>query len=172
MNTLQGKRGKALENLIDYANNQYKSKGLARVDKVPTPWNVSFDRRTGRVFRAFPEKKGTVDYIGVSHGKPIAFDAKSTKIKTSFPLKNIQEHQIRYLQDYEEQGGISFFIVEFEPLKEIYLITINQAAEWWVQSKRGGRKSIPYKYFKDECIRITSGNGIAIDYLEGLKQVQ
>lgn len=165
----QGKRGKALENLVDYTNNQYLSKGLARIDKVPTPWNVSYNPRK-RINQAFPEKKGTVDYIGVSQGKPIAFDAKSNKVKTNFPLHNIHEHQIRFLQDFQEQGGLSFFIVEFEPLKEIYLIMIDQVNEWWVDSMRGGRKSIPYDYFKDNCPLIKSGDGIALDYLGCLKE--
>lgn len=160
----QGKRGKALENLIDYTNDIYARKGLARIDKVPTPWNVRYNPRK-RINVAFPEKKGTVDYVGVSKGKSIAFDAKSTKIKTSFPLKNIHEHQVKYLQDHQEQGGISFIIVEFESLQELYLLTFNQLYSWWVDSFRGGRKSIPYQYFKDNCNLIKSGSGVAADYL-------
>src|SRR5690625_8018006 len=107
----QANRGKRLEDLIEYSNTIYKQKGQALIDKVPTPWSVSYDRKTKRVYRAFPQKKGTVDFIGISHGRSIAFDAKNTNIRTSFPLKNVEEHQLNYLINHQDQGGISFIIV-------------------------------------------------------------
>lgn len=165
----QGKRGKGLEQKIVWTNGIYKKKGWALVHKEPTPWNVSYDKRTGRVYRAFPQEKGTVDFIGVSKGKPIAFDAKSTKEETRFPLNNVKEHQVEYLKHHQEQGGISFLIVEFETLGEIYLLEFDQLYEWWVNSYRGGRKSIPYSYFKDECKRIYAKRGVAVDYLKVLE---
>jgi recombination protein U len=33
-------RGKSLEDLINYANQQYLVKGVALVQKIPTPWTV------------------------------------------------------------------------------------------------------------------------------------
>lgn len=163
------KNGQALENTIEYTNNLYRSKGKALIHKEPTPWNVSYNPRK-RINVAFPEKKGTVDFKGVSEGRPIAFDAKSTKNKTSFPLKNVQDHQIKYLDDHQNHGGISFFIVEFEMFKETYFITFDQLHSWWIGSKRGSRKSIPYQYFKDECDLIRSRNGVSLDYLEHISK--
>src|SRR5699024_2486642 len=121
----KGKRGQALENLIEYSNKSYRQKGWAVIDKVPTPWTVYYDKRTGRVVRAFPKEKGTVDFLGVSHGRGIAFDAKSTNNTTRFPLDNVKEHQLQYLLDYQEQGGIAFLIVEFAKLREIYYLKID-----------------------------------------------
>lgn len=164
----QANRGKQLEDLIEHTNRLYKQKGQALIDKVPTPWSVSYDRRTKRVFKAFPQKKGTVDFIGISHGTSIAFDAKSTNIRTSFPLSNIQDHQVEYLKKHQDQGGKSFFVIEFEKLGETFILTFDQLHEWWKQSKNGGRKSIPYSFFNTECDRIKSRNGIPLDYLSGV----
>lgn len=165
----QGKRGKALEQKIEHTNKVYQKKGWALVHKEPTPWNVSYDRKTGRVYRAFPKEKGTVDFIGVSHGRPIAFDAKNTKEKTRFPLSNVKEHQVEYLRNHQDQGGISFLIVEFEKLGETYLLKFDQLYKWWIDAKRGGRKSIPYSFFNVECERILPKRGVAVDYLKALE---
>jgi recombination protein U len=162
----QGKRGQALEECIIQSNKTYKLKGLALVDKVPTPWTVHYDKRTGRVIRAFPREKGTVDFVGISHGRGIAFDAKSTKETTRFPLKNIEQHQIDYLLQHKDQGGISFFIIDFSKKDERYYVPIEKMAEWWEDQFKGGRKSIPYEWFYLNCERIMTGNGAVINYLK------
>lgn len=161
-----GKRGKALENLIDYSNNQYRLKGIARIDKIPTNWNVFYDKRTKRVRNAFPEKKGTVDYIGVCKGVAVAFDAKNTKNKTSFPLGNIQEHQFQYLSDFEEFGGVGFILVSFEKHDRYFVLNFDDLSKWWMNATKGGRKSIPYDYFDNQCFEVKSENGVALNYLK------
>lgn len=160
-----GKRGMVLENTIEYSNQIYKNKGRALIDKVPTPWNVHYNKKTGRVIRAFPQKKGTVDFIGVSRGRAIAFDAKSTKVKTRFPLDNIEQHQVNYLIQHQAQGGISFFIIYFEAHREAYYLTIDKLVKWWEAQFKGGRKSIPYEWFVLHTEPIKAGNGVPLDYL-------
>jgi len=165
----QANRGKRLEDLIEYSNTIYKQKGQALIDKVPTPWSVSYDRKTKRVYRAFPQKKGTVDFIGISHGRSIAFDAKNTNIRTSFPLKNVEEHQLNYLINHQDQGGISFIIVSFAKHNEHYILMIDDLKRWWDGQFNGGRKSIPYEWFVMNCNLIKSRNGIPLDYISVLK---
>lgn len=164
----QGKRGKALENTIDYTNSIYRSKRLARIDKVPTPWNVQYDRKRGRVRNAFPQKKSTVDFVGISRGHFIGFDAKSTNNKTSFPLKNVEQHQVDFLHDIHIQGGIAFLLVEFAVHQEVYYIHYEEFCEWWVEQFRGGRKSIPLDWFRENCVRVTSSRGVPLDYLKAI----
>jgi len=161
-----GKRGVTLENMIEYTNNIYRTKGWGLIDKVPTPWNVHYDKRTGRVIKAFPKKKGIVDFMGVSHGRSIAFDAKSTNERSRFPLRNIEQHQMDYLAEHQDQGGISFFIVGFAKLDEYYYLSIEQALDWWKKMNQGGRKSIPYNWFLFNCDLIHSENGVPLDYLK------
>lgn len=168
-NISYGKRGMILEELIEYTNTLYKNKGLALVDKVPTDWVVHYDKRRRKVINAYPKEKGTVDFVGVSHGRSIAFDTKSTAIKTSFPLNNITQGQIDYLKNHKDQGGISFFIIEFSKQDEHYFLPIEKANEWWENMLRGSRKSIPYEWFLINCDLIQSGHGVPLDYLKQCK---
>ena len=81
LNVNYANRGKSLESLINYANQQYLSKRVALVRHIPTDWTVI--RRGKQIISAFPAQKSTVDYIGITsfNGEivPLAFDAKQCK---------------------------------------------------------------------------------------------
>lgn len=168
----QGKRGAALENAIEQTNAIYKRRGWALIDKVPTPWVVHYNKQSKKVQNAFPGKKSTVDFIGISQGRSIAFDTKNTNNKTSFPLSNVEEHQVAYLLNHLDQGGISFFIISFGILGKVFYVPINDFNEWWVSAKDGGRKSIPYEWFNVHCDVIEPGNGVTLDYIKCCNTLQ
>lgn len=157
-------RGQSFERLIEATNNQYYHKGQATIQKVPVPWKVFYDRKTKRS-RAIPEKKSTVDFIGIVNGRGIAFDAKSTREHTRFPLSNISEHQFKFLKRWKDNGGISFILVEFAKKQEVYMLPFAMLETWWEKAQNGGRKSIPYDYFLMHCDLVKSKNGILLDYL-------
>lgn len=159
-------RGKALERLIDLTNRAYKNRNVAVVDKVPTPWTVRYNRQRSRVINAWPEKPSTVDFIGAAQGRPIAFEAKSTRERTRFPLDMIQPHQIDYLRRFHETGGVAFLIVSFEKLDEIYYVPILSLEKYIEAAEDGGRKSIPIGDFRTNFPRIRSKDGYAVHYLE------
>jgi recombination protein U len=158
--------GKYFEDWIDFANQQYKSKGLAVINKIPTPWVVqrkySPYKKTYEIATAFPEKKSTVDFGGTSQNLSIWFDAKVTKNKTSFPLVNIHKHQIEYLESVREQGGKAFFLIHSEALERTWLIWITQLLDF---IKAETRKSIPFQWLDTHCSQVKSRNGIVLDYL-------
>lgn len=162
----QANRGRALEELIMAANAQYLSKGIAVVQKVPTPWQVI--RQGPRIVSAFPERKSTVDFVGITCGRAIAFDAKSTLTKTRFPLDNIEPHQFEFLRSWDRHGGIAFVLMEFAAREEFYVAAFGQLREWWEERERGGRKSVPYDVVREECRRVTAGRGVVLDYLQGV----
>lgn len=153
----------AFEYLVEMTNNQYALKGIATIQKVATPWKVI--RRGKKIVSAFPEEKSTVDFIGVFNGRAIAFDAKSTRVNTRFDLSNLEDHQFEFLKRWKDNGGISFLLVEFASLREIYILPFRHLEAWWNEAKRGGRKSIPYNFFMMECDLVKGKNGILLDYL-------
>lgn len=165
-------RGQSLEMLVDYTNEQYRQKGIAVISKVPTPWKVNYDRRTGKVRYAFPDKNHPkwVDYIGHANGIPIAFDAKMTRVETRFDLKNIEKHQMEFLRDWSVKG-LSFLLIEFAKIGEIYAVPFEWVAGWWTAAKWGGRKSIPYDDFNREWI-VTQGRGVVLDYLATMEKMR
>ena len=104
----RGLRGSTLEDLINRTNERYDELDLALIQKIPTPITpVQIDKERRHITLAYFDKISTVDYIGSVQGIPVCFDAKECSADT-FPLQNIHEHQMRFMEKYEKQGGVSF----------------------------------------------------------------
>jgi recombination protein U len=101
-------------------------------------------------------KKSTVDFLGCygPKGKGIAFDAKQTNSKTSFPLSSIHQHQFDFLRYFSDVGGDAYLFIQFvyhmDPDK-FYMTPIEFVTPYWQGDKK--RKSIPYSEFKEDWIR-------------------
>lgn len=102
----RGLRGSTLEELINYTNEYYKEKGLALVQKIPTPITpIKIDKESSQITLAYFEKDSTVDYIGVCQGVPICFDAKECS-KDVFSLQNIHDHQLEFMETLRNRRGL------------------------------------------------------------------
>lgn len=161
-------RGMNLENDINLSNEWYTEQGLALITKRPTPINiVKVDYSRGaRITDAYFEKQSTTDYNGVYKGKYLDFEAKNTKSKTSFPLSNIEAHQILHLKRVIGQGGIAFFIIQFQTRNEVYLLDASFVIHFW---EHGERKSIPYETFQKDGILIKQGYNPRLYYLDAVE---
>lgn len=157
------KIGQAFENLIDYTNQVYKNQGRALINKRPTPVKVTKSKGT-QVLRGYFESKSTVDYDGVYRGKPIYFEAKTVGQKR-LPLDTVADHQVKYLNDTEKQGAISFLIAELRKTKDIFIIPNNMLQKYIKAAENGGRKSIPLDDLEVYAFLAKSGNGAPLDYL-------
>lgn len=168
----RGKHGKQLEMLLDRTNIQYANKGTADIKKVPTPTTVfKYDAKTGRIRDGVYSKGEWVDYVGLAgNGRAVAFDAKETKVKTSFPLMdNLAEHQYTFLKSWHEKGAYTFLLVAFVDVAyEIYLVPFSMIDQYYQGALNGERKSIPYKEIAANCMRVESGNGVILHYLKEL----
>jgi recombination protein U len=148
--------GKAFEDLINYAiAMELQRSAGALVFKVPTPWKVQrrFNPYTGKkeIISAFPESKSTVDYIGMFRGRGLAFEAKSTENKSSFPLSNIEQHQLDFLSEWQQRGGISFLLIHFTLYNRTFFIKFDQIAAFEQVNKR---RSIPLEWFVEYAIEL------------------
>lgn len=156
--------GKQLERLLDMTNNQYRNEGVADIRKVPTP--VSIKGNNKGVITGHVTKGEWVDYVGIYDGRAIVFDAKETSSATSFPLVNISDHQYELLQSWHQKGAAAFLIVQFtKKFEEIYILQFADLEEWWKRAQEGGRKSIPHKFFVENCRLVKSEGGFVLDYL-------
>lgn len=158
-------RGQDLENLLIRTNMQISAKGWGTIEKVNPP--VTIFRKERGIIKNGVMKKSTIDFMGHYKGRPVAFDAKETAIKTSFPLKNIEEHQARFLSEWHRTGGAAFLIVEFSSLKRYFYLSYTELAEHLETARKGGRKSIKLEDFKHE---LRTGRGLIIDYLKPLEE--
>ena len=162
-------RGMDLESDINLSNEWYREQDIAVITKRPTPINiVKVDYSRGaRITDAYFEKQSTTDYNGVYKGRYIDFEAKNTKSKTSFPLSNIEQHQIDHLKRVIRHGGIAFFIIQFQSRQEVYLLDASFVINFW---ENGERKSIPYDVFLNDGILIKQGYSPRLYYIDAIEK--
>lgn len=161
--------GMTLESDIDLTNQYYLSHQIAVIHKKPTPIqvvNVSYPARNkAKIVEAYYRTPSTTDFNGLYKGRYIDFDAKETNSKTSFPLSNVHEHQINHLSDVDAHDGIAFLIIGWSQYNEYYILFFKDLISFWQASKQGGRKSIPYTFFKENCHQIPFSYEPRLDYL-------
>ena len=165
----RGLRGSTLEELINRTNELYLEKGLALIQKVPTPITpIKIDKDSRHITLAYFEQKSTVDYIGVVQGIPVCFDAKECTIDT-FALQNIHPHQVEFMIQFEKQGGIAFLILFFSMRNELFYLPYRHMMRFWNRAQEGGRKSFRYMEL-DQDYYIHPQGGILVPYLETLQR--
>ncbi|MBO6214665.1 MAG: Holliday junction resolvase RecU [Lachnospiraceae bacterium] len=161
----RGLRGSTFEELINQTNTYYRDEGLALVQKIPTPITpIDIDKKTRHITLAYFDQKSTVDYIGVVQGIPICFDAKECDTDT-FPLANIHEHQMLFMEDFGNQGGIAFFLLYFTHRQRLYYLTFEEALTYWNRRAEGGRKSFRIEELSEEYF-FDIKKGFLVPYLD------
>ncbi|GLC82955.1 Holliday junction resolvase RecU [Lacrimispora brassicae] len=161
----RGLRGSTLEDLINRSNDSYREKGLALIQKIPTPITpISIDKESRHITLAYFDQKSTVDYIGAVQGIPVCFDAKECSACT-FPLQNIHPHQVAFMEEFESQGGIAFIILSYTQKDEMYYLPLDHLKGFWNRMEEGGRKSFTYEEV-DKAWRIRRFRDIFVHYLE------
>lgn len=137
----RGLRGSSLEEFINQTNEYYRGEGLALIQKIPTPITpIEIEKSTRHITLAYFDQKSTVDYIGAVQGVPVCFDAKEC-VTTTFPLQNIHAHQMEFMEDFERQEGIAFFLIYFSKEELYYYLRFEEALIYWNRAMTGGRKS-------------------------------
>lgn len=165
----RGLRGQALEEMINRTNEKYADAGLALIQKVPTPITpIKIDKESHQITLAYFEQKSTVDYIGAVQGLPVCFDAKECATDT-FALQNIHAHQVTFMEKFEKQGGISFFLIYYTHKDVLYYLPLQMLLFFWNRAKEGGRKSFRYEELNPEYI-LPHRHGILVPYLDILQK--
>ena len=165
----RGLRGSTLEEFINHSNERYSEMGLALMQKIPTPITpVRMDKDHRQITLAYFDKASTVDYIGAVQGIPVCFDAKECNVDT-FPLQNVHEHQMNFMEKFERQGGIAFFLIYFSADNVFYYLTLRKLKEFWKRMEDGGRKSFRREEL-DEEFYLFGKNGFLVPYLEGIQK--
>lgn len=164
----RGLRGSTLEELINMTNEIYRNSKLGLVQKIPTPITpVKIDKEKGNISLAYFEKDSTVDYIGVVQGVPICFDAKECASDT-FNLRNIHEHQIEFMKEFEQQKGISFLIIMFTGRNEFYYLRLKELLAYLDRADHGHARNFKYDELEDRFF-IRARQGAPVHYIEPLQ---
>lgn len=159
-------RGRNLEELIMYANDQYRKQKLAVIDKVPTEW-LPTRGKSGKIVGAKVTKKSIVDFTGHAKGIPIAFDAKHTK-EHNIRWDELQPHQAEFLSDWQLTGGTSFILVSFN-MQYFFAVPWQfwkAGLDNWLDT---GTKPTVYVHEIPVEWNIPLGGHIVLNYLKALK---
>ena len=169
MKGLRGLRGSVLEEMINQTNSIYRERGLACVQKIPTPITpIEMDKKSHHITLAYFDQKSTVDYIGAVQGIPVCFDAKECAIDT-FALQNIHQHQVDFMTDFEKQDGIAFFLIYYTERDFFYYLPLRHLIPFWNRMLEGGRKSFRMEEL-DMSFKLPVRPGIPVPYLDMMKR--
>ncbi len=161
----RGLRGSTLEEMINRTNEKYREKNLALIQKIPTPITpMKIDQEHRHITLAYFEQKSTVDYIGVIQGLPVCFDAKESAQMT-FALQNIHSHQVEFMQAFEKQEGIAFFLIYYTAENIYYYLPFRNFLPFWERAQSGGRKSFRFDEL-DKTYILPQKQGVLVPYLE------
>lgn len=165
----RGLRGSTLEDMINRTNERYLEKGLALIQKIPTPITpVKMDKEHRQITLAYFEQRSTVDYIGAVQGIPICFDAKEC-VADTFPLQNIHEHQVKFMDAFENQGGIAFLLIYYSAKNILYYMRFEEVSGFWNRAVGGGRKSFRFDELDPRFFLALKG-GCFIPYLDAVNR--
>lgn len=166
-------RGMRFEEAINESNEYYLHRGLAVIHKKPTPVQivqVDYPKRSAAVIKeAYFKEASTTDYNGVYQGYYIDFEAKETKNKTSFPLKNLHAHQIEHMRGCLKHKGLCFVLLWFSSLNRCFFIDSHYIVHYWEQQE-SAKKSISLADIEEIGIEIIPGVAPRIPYLQAVSQ--
>lgn len=161
-------RGMDLETIINEACTYYIENNLAIIYKKPTPIGiVDVDYKNGAIInKAYFKEPSTLDYNGIYKGKYIEFDAKECHSKTSFPLNNIHEHQIKHIARILNHGGYVFLIIS---MNNNYFLFKGEELINFINNNK--RKSIPYSLIEAKGYTLTYKYHIGLDFIKGIEEI-
>lgn len=143
-------RGLKFEARVEKKCQEYHDKELALIHKVPTEFKII--RNGATIVKAFPVAKSNfVDFLGICNGNPISIECKETKNKTSFPLSNISDYQLKFIDQWIELGGKAFLLLNFEIHKKVFLVEGRKLLDY---IDGLDAKSIKYEWFLENTIHL------------------
>ncbi len=166
----RGLRGSTLEELINRSNERYLEENLALIQKIPTPITpINIEKETRHITLAYFDQKSTVDYIGVVQGIPVCFDAKECAFDT-FALENIHPHQVAFMDSFEQQDGVAFFLIYYTSKNLFYYLPFRHLKKFWDRAQEGGRKSFRFDELDLSYVIDTTNSQVLIPYLDAIQK--
>ncbi|MDN6288869.1 MAG: Holliday junction resolvase RecU [Tetragenococcus koreensis] len=153
---LMAKRnGERFEHLLDVMCAQYRSRGLACIQKTPEPMKpIRAINRNKGLYQAVFTKKAQPDYSGtLNNGKSIVFEAKHTDT-SNLPCNRINSAQVRDLNAHSKLGALTYIVISFS-MKNFYVVPWKK---WQELLKSTGKKSLNQKDLVE--FEISTKNGL------------
>ena len=86
-----------------------------------------------------------------------------------FALQNIHEHQVRFMENFEKQGGVAFFLISYTHRDVFYYLPFEIFKFFWDRAQEGGKKSFLYEELNPDYI-LPRKHGLFVPYLDILSK--
>ena len=150
----RGLRGSTLEEFINHSNERYSEMGLALMQKIPTPITpvrMDKDHRQITLFRIKTDRDSL-------HCSDIVY-------RTCFVEIRKCNLSVDFMEKFERQGGIAFFLIYYTARNELYYMQYTQIRKFWERAQSGGRKSVRLEELDPEWF-FQLKNGYFVPYLD------
>lgn len=159
-----------LERLVEMSNRQYEHRGVAVVQKVPTPMVPRSEN--GVLTGVRLGGKSTVDFVGclAPAGRMVAFDVKECREKSRFPFDKRWEHEVEFLRSVIRAGGVAFLLVELISEGCVWFVPADELSRRWHEAyvTGTGPKSIPLAELQ-RMTRVGSSTAVPVDWLTAVR---
>ena len=178
--------GKELEDALNRTHHRYAIQKLAHIKQNPKKWAYSAKAKYdylikigagGCVARTsdgkyLQAKKSDVDFSGNVGSHHIAFDAKQTKGK-SFPLRNVERHQVEQLLLTEQTGAVSGLMIWMSDVHKVFFVKASTVEKAIIEMLfKQARSSISLKQMEDDAVNIPINKDLReVDWLPVLKSL-
>ena len=133
-------RGQPLEEFLKFANDRYRHKKLAHIEKQCTEF-IPIRNRAGKIVDAKVEHKATFDFLGRYKSYPIAIEAKHSSEDT-IRWDRIEENQAADMDSFcKEPGTIGLVVVSFNLRRFFAIPWAFWSAAYETRVVRGDRKT-------------------------------
>lgn len=91
------------------------------------------------------------DFIIINEGRTLWIECKSTKNLTSFPIRNIKTHQLKFASEIEASGAQYFFALRRDEPRKGRVFIVPAHSLFKIKIGLGNsKKSIKWRYFEED----------------------
>lgn len=119
--------GASLEALLSYVHQRYwiNHRVWIRHNGIAGTWRRDPHRR-GKAMFTPTKRTAAPDYYGVIYGRFAGFDAKATSNARRWSLGRESHHQLEYLREIRQAGGVTWFAIEHRPARRMLLLPVHE----------------------------------------------
>lgn len=151
--------GREFENELETVHEMYRLQRRADIRKIPHVWTFISENEFIKLKQKLPASmlartehgkylqrtKSDVDFIGGGSEMFLAFDAKTVSGNT-FPLANLEGHQLRNLMLRRQCGAIAGIMLKFNQFNRVFFVPatfLQRRSEMLSVAKFGKRRAAP-----------------------------
>lgn len=135
-------RGQPLEELLEFANDRYRHKRMAHIEKLCTEFKP-LRNGTGKIVGCKVERKASFDFLGRYKSHPIAVEAKNTN-EPNIRWDRVEENQADDMDSFTaEPGTIGLVVVSFNHNRFFAIPWVFWQAAYNARVRPGGSRTAP-----------------------------